>query len=74
MFRLTPMGLVLFNFTVNDPAEKKVSDKTVYVSSEQIIQCPEVYMGNGFDTGKTAKVNKQKKNNKNTHKSTFGRS
>lgn len=67
------MGLVLFNFTVNDPAEKKVSDKTVYVSSEQIIQWPEVYMGNGFDTGKTAKVNK-KKYNKNTHKSTFGRS
>lgn len=56
MFRLTPMGLVLFNFTVNYPAEKKVSDKTVYVSSEQIIQWPEVYMGNGADTGKTAKV------------------
>lgn len=58
MFRLTPIGLVLFNFTVNDPAEKKVSNKTVYVSSKQIIQWPEVYMGNGVDTGKTAKVNK----------------
>jgi len=53
------MRLLLFNFTVNDPAEKKVSDKTVYVSSEQIIKWPEVYMDNGVDTSKTAKV-KQK--------------
>lgn len=53
------MGLVLFNYTANGPAEKKVSDRTVCVISEQIIQRPELYMGNGVDTGKTAKV-KQK--------------
>lgn len=51
------MRLLIFNFTANDPVEKKVSDKTeLYVNSEQ---WPEVYMGNGVDTRKRAKV-KQK--------------
>lgn len=53
------MGLMLLHFTVNDPAEKKVSDKTVCVISELIILWPEVYMGNCFDTNKTVKI-KQK--------------